>query len=110
MLDPRTPYICRIVDDYGEGIDSAINAQINEDGLLCYQNLIRGHMLNGKVKKELPNGIVFETENLGTFTLTPITMEQFDRYERPSLDDYESGKLQTLDDVYFWYRRQVGIV
>lgn len=108
MLDPRTPYTMRRKGS--KAVDVVLMATFDEEKRLCYYDLERGHMLDGKTKKELESGIVFQSEALGEITLKPLTLKEFDELIRPWLDDYESRKLQTLDDVYFWYRRQVGIV
>lgn len=73
----------------------------------------RGHRLEGKLIKELPNGIVFRWDNrdgmFDTFKLTELTMEEFERRVRPTLDEYQNRCLIDLDDVYVWYRRMAGI-
>lgn len=73
----------------------------------------RGHRLEGRVIKDLPNGIVFEWENhngmFDTFKLTELTMDEFERRVRPTLDEYESDCIHDLDDVYVFYRRMVGL-
>jgi len=73
----------------------------------------RGHRLEGKVVKDLPNGIVFEWANrsgmFDTFKLTELTMEEFERRVRPTLDEYQSKCINDLDDAYVFYRRMVGI-
>ena len=66
--------------------------------------------------EELSNGIIFEwvpedryPPVFKYFKLTEMTMVDFNRRVRPSLDDYLSSKLQTINDVYMWYRKMVGI-
>lgn len=108
MLDTRTPYTMRIKGS--KAVDIVVAACFDEENRLCYYDLERGHMLDGKTKKELPSGIVFESVTMGEVTLKPLTLKEFDELVRPWLDEYESSKLQTLNDIYFWYRRQAGIV
>ncbi len=71
----------------------------------------RGHRLEGKVAKELPNGIIFKWAGHDQlFKLTEMTMDEFERRVRPTLDEYQSRYINDLDDVYVWYRKQAGIV
>ena len=70
----------------------------------------RGHRLEGRIKKRLPNGIIFEwSGHHKSFKLTELTMEEFERRVRPSLDEYESNCIHDLDDVHVFYRRMVGL-
>lgn len=108
MLDPRVPYALRWEDaDY---ITVVLMACIDKENRLCYYDFERGHMIDGKVRQELPSGIIFESSSFGLMTLTPLTLEEFDKHIRPWLDEYESGKLLDMGDIAFWYRRQAGIV
>lgn len=129
MLDKRKPYVIDIEDrsrkldmrDDGESVPSiAIRSSIEmwndghgeEKPSLFYYSIgeERGHKLQGKVVKDLPNGIVFYVPHLKwQFTLTELTMEQFEKRIRPHLDEYVSAMLNDLDDVYTWYRQMVGI-
>ena len=67
MLDRRKTYKVVIHDNRRNGLSDmteyAIKAEIVTDEghtQLGYWNFERGHLLDGKVKKELRNGIVFE--------------------------------------------------
>lgn len=111
MLDPRTPYIVR--KEGRQGIfTTAIDTQFIK-GQLCfvagYDPYRRGHMLDGKVVKELKNGIVFDYGNKRNgyerLTFTPMTYEEFNTYIRPYITERESAMIHDLDDAYFWYRR-----
>lgn len=125
MLDMRKPYILNINDrkkeinfHNGDGLPSiAIKAKVgnwdDEKGLhLFYYDIgcERGHVLPGKVVKDLPNGIVFDAKNpKWRFTLTELTYDEFNKRIRPTLDEHLSQYLNDLDDVYVWYRKQAGI-
>jgi len=124
MLDRRKPYVVDIEDrtrklnlrDNEETVPTiAIKAFIdNDDGeiSLFYFDLgaERGHLLPGKVKKNLADGIVFRAKELNwDITLTELTMEQFEARIRPSLRTEVSEMLNDLDDVYVWYRQQASI-
>lgn len=125
MLDRRKTYVIDIEDrdrkglnlrDNGEDVPAlAIKAFIDEsDGgpSLFYWDIgaERGHLLPGKVKKNLPDGIVFRAKELNwDIKLTELTMEQFESRIRPSLMPEVSAMLNDLDDVYTWYRQRVGI-
>ena len=115
MLDPHTPYTVR--QEGRPGIFTfAIQTQV-QDGRLCflagYDEDARGHMLDGKVVKELKNGIVFDYGNKRNsherLTLTPMTYEEFNTNIRPYITEQESSLIHDLDDAYFWYRRCCGI-
>ena len=129
MLDRRKPYVIDIEDrtkalnmrDNGVDVPAiAIKCSVeiwdNGDGKeklsLFYYDIgcERGHILQGKVLKDLKNGIVFHAKELNwVFTLTELTMEQFEARIRPTLPQEVSEMLNDLDDVYVWYRQQVGI-
>lgn len=129
MLDRRKPYVVDIKDRTGElnmrdsgrgipviAIKSVITMWDYGDGKekpsLAYYDLgaERGHVLQGRTIKDLPNGIVFYAKDLNwDFTLTELTMEQFEARVRPSLPHEVSEMLNDLDDVYVWYRQLAGI-
>ncbi len=124
MLDFRKPYVILFKDKHSNwtsGDDErmqpflGIEAQLEkEDGktYLSYWAIgdERGHLLEGTVKKDLKNGIVFDAKNAGyILTMTELTMEQFEKRIRPHLDENVSDMLNDLDDVYVWCRQQVGI-
>ena len=129
MLDRRKPYVIDIEDrtkalnmrDNPRDVPSiAIKSSVGmwDDGdgkeklSLFYYDIgaERGHVLPGKVVKDLPNGIVFYVPHLKwQFTLTELTMEQFETRIRPTLPEVISAMLNDLDDVYVWYRQKVGI-
>ena len=129
MLDYRKPYVIDIEDRRKElnmrddernvpsiAIGSSIEKWDDGDGKekpsLFYYDIgcERGHKLQGKIMKDLPNGIVFYVPRLKwQFTLTELTMEQFEKRIRPLLDENVSAMLNDLDDVYTWYRQMVGI-
>ena len=93
----------------------AIKSMIDEvDGKTCltYWDIgaERGHLLPGKVKKNLPDGIIFHAKELNwDITLKELTMEQFETRIRSNLQPEVSNMLNDLDDVYVWYRQMVGI-
>lgn len=117
MLDRRKTYKVTIHDNHRGGLSEmteyAIKAEITTEGgntQLTYWNFERGHLLDGKVKKELRNGIVFKATGLNwTLTLTELTMEEFEAEIRPRLRPEVSEMLNDLDDVYVWCRQQAGI-
>ena len=78
--------------------------------VLWYSNFERGHSPEGKVIKDLPNGIIFKaTDAKCTIKLTELTMEEFEKYIRPNLLPEVSEMLNDPDDVYTWCRQQEGI-
>lgn len=117
MLDRRKTYKVVIHDNRRKGrrdtTEYAIKAEIvNDEGhpQLGYWNFERGHLIDGKVTKDLRNGIVFKATELNwTFTLTELTMEEFEAEIRPRLQPEVSEMLNDLDDVYVWCRQQAGI-
>ena len=117
MLDRRKTYKVVIHDNRRNGLSDtteyAIKAEIvTDEGItqLGYWNFERGHLLDGRVKKELRNGIVFKATALNwTLTLTELTMEEFETEIRPRLAPEVSAMLNDLDDVYTWCRQQAGI-
>lgn len=127
MLDRRKPYIIDITDrskalnmrDSGEGLPAiAIRCEIvdaidGEKGVAlsyCDIGCERGHIMNGKIVKDLRNGIVFRAKQQNMdIKLTELTMEQFNARVRPSLQPEVSEMLNDLDDVYVWYRQMVGM-
>lgn len=108
MLDPRTPYCLRW--EKSDNLSVVIAACIDAENRLCYYDYERGHMMDGKVKEELPSGIIFESIFFGLMTLTPLTLEEFDEHFRPWMDEYLSGLLEDMGDISFWYHREAGIV
>lgn len=129
MLDERKPYVIDITDksgklnlrDRGRGtpaiaIKCKTDKQERSDGkkhlCLFYYDIgcERGHILPGKVVKDLRNGIIFHARELNwDIKLTELTIEQFDERVRPRLQPEVSEMLNDLDDVYIWYRQMVGI-
>lgn len=117
MLDRRKTYKVTMHDHERNGLtdgyEYAIRAEIRkEDGhtVLWYYNFERGHSPRGKVVKDLPNGIIFKATELNwTFTLTELTMEEFEAEIRPRLQPEVSAMLNDLDDVYTWCRQLAGI-
>ena len=129
MLDRRKPYVIDIEDRKKElnlrdnprnapaiAIESRIGMWDDGDGeeklSLFYYDIgaERGHVLPGKVIKNLKDGIVFRAKELNwDITLRELTMEQFDTRIRPRLRPEVSEMLNDLDDVYVWYRQMVGI-
>lgn len=127
MLDRRKPYVIDITDrskalkmnDTGEGLPAiAIKCEVIEaiDGekgvALAYYDIgcERGHILNGRIVKDLRNGVVFRAKRQNMdIKLTELTMEQFNARIRPSLQPEISEMLNDLDDVYVWYRQLVGM-
>lgn len=70
----------------------------------------RGHVLEGDVIEVFPNGLLFEWKKEHTlFKLVAMSMEDFERRVRSHLSPDVSAKLNTLDDVYGWYRNMAGI-
>lgn len=122
-LDMRKPYVMVIKvpnnnelfgDDPGLLPIIGIKSQILKEGRetsLCYFDIgcDRGHILPGKIKKHLPNGIVFQMREhpKWQFTMTELTMEEFEQRVRPTLNPITSEMLHDLDDVYTWYRQMV---
>jgi hypothetical protein len=121
MLDMRKPYVINIKDrekklnfDNGEGLPSiAIKARVGrweeEKGLHLFFYDIgceRGHVIQGKIAKDMKNGIVFDAKNpKWRFTLTELTYDEFNERIRPTLDEHLAQYLNDLDDVYVWYRK-----
>ena len=130
MLDQRKPYILTTKGNgdgkwFGDGDDLpmvAIKCRIDYDddgepGLhLFYYDIgcERGHILPGKVIKEMKNGVVFRWEpdkgEPELFKLTEMTYDDFNRRIRPSLSEYVSRHIHDLDDVQVFYRRMVHMV
>lgn len=117
MLDRRKTYKVTIHDNNKNGLtdgtEYAIRAEIRKENghaVLWYYNFERGHSPQGRVVKELKNGIVFKATELNwTFTLTELTMEEFEAELRPELKPEVSAMLNDLDDVYTWFRQLAGI-
>ena len=125
MLDKRKPYVISVEDrtkalnmrdDNESGLPAmAIKAMLdkaNGKTYLLYWDIgaERGHMLPGKGKKDLPDGIVFRAKELNwDITLKELTMEQFETRIRSHLLPEVSNMLNDLDDVYTWYRQMVDI-
>ena len=117
MLDRRKTYKVTIHDNNRRGLSDlteyAIKAEIvNDEGhpQLSYWNFERGHLIDGKVKKDMRNGVVFRATELNwMLTLTELTMEEFEAEIRPRLQPEVSEMLNDLDDVYVWCRQQAGI-
>ncbi len=107
MLDKRTPYTFRI-KDLGT-TDIVMLAQIDDQDRLCFTTIERGHMLTGRVKKDSKRKFVFESDTVGTVTLSPLTFNEFNDLVRPSIGEYLRKHLNDLDDVYSWYRHLAGI-
>ena len=112
MLDKRMVYSMRLKGE-SSFRELAIGLQMDE-GQLCYFNFERVHMLDGRKVKDLPNGIVFKLASNpfgrnNTIVFKPLTLDEFDKQIRPTLDEELSLTLQGIDDVYFWYRKQAGI-
>lgn len=121
-LDPRKPYTVRIkmgtngVNSTGFGIDFSLEREPDEDGIerdvLLYWNFERGHAIHGSVTKYLKRGLVFKASHLDgwTFTVTEMTLDEFDEFIRPNLPEEASRLIHTLDDACVWLRRQAEIV
>lgn len=108
--DPRIPHT---VKEKGSRaiLAVAIGLCTNKEGLLCYYDYERGHMLHGKVEKNLKSGIVFKTNAFDkALVFEPLTLEIFNRELRPTLPEEVSERLNTLDDVCIWYRKQADMV
>lgn len=123
-LDRRKPYVMLIKEQgvkqpFGGdprtlpmiAIDAKLDTVDGEKCLFYYDiGCERGHLLPGKVKKKLKNGIIFHAKDLKwDITLTELTMEEFNQRVRPHLQPEDSKMLNDLDDVYVWYRQQVGM-
>lgn len=106
MLNPRTVYAVRFKGN--PLFDLAIMACI-KDKQLCYYDFNRGHMLEGRVIRNLKDGIIFKSKARGDITLTPLTLNEFNEQIRPSLVPRLSDMLIDLDDVYSWYRRLANV-
>ena len=108
--DPRTPYTMR--QKGGKAILAvAIGLCTNKEGLLCYYDYERGHMLRGKIEQNLKSGIVFKTNAFDkALVFEPLTLETFDRELRHTLPEEVSELLHSIDDVCVWYRKQAGMV
>ena len=108
--DPRIPYTVR---EKGSKtiLAVAIGLCTSKDGLLCYYDFERGHMLRGKAVKKLKNGIVFQTAIFKKpLVFEPLTLEEFEREFKPTLPNELAQRLNSLDDVYVWYRKEAGMV
>ena len=126
MLDRRKPYVLRIrFDKQYRELEKvreqdppvlAINAGIVREGrgwALEYLDLgsERGHIIKGKITKDMKNGVVFESPECdATFSFTELTYEEFDRRIRPHLSEWESHLLNDLDDVQVYYRKIAGMI
>ena len=108
--DPRTPYTVR--EKGSKAILSvAIGLCTSKDGQLCYYDFERGHMLRGKAVKKLKNGIIFQTAIFKKpLVFEPLTLEEFEREFKPTLPTELAQRLNSLDDVYVWYRKEAGMV
>lgn len=121
-LDRRKPYVVTMTIYPGKtvfgndstrppmvGIDAHILKEGRETSLFYFDiGCSRGHLLSGKIKKELKNGITFYAKNASRdITLTELTMEEFEQRVRPHLEPVDSEMLHDLDDVYTWYRQMV---
>lgn len=108
--DPRMPYTMRIKGER-HSLCIVIKLCMNKNGQLCFYDYERGHMLDGKVLKRLPNGLVFDGGPFGKpLIFKPLTLEEFDAYYRQDWPKEVSDLLHTLDDVYVWYRKQARLV
>lgn len=69
----------------------------------------RGHLLEGSIIRQLPNGIVFNARHINeTLTLTEFTMQEFEQRCRPDMERMTPGStrdLRTITDVYAFCRR-----
>lgn len=69
----------------------------------------RGHLLEGTIIRQLPNGIVFNARHINeTITLTEFTMQEFEQRCRPDMERMTPGStrdLKTIADVYAFCRR-----
>jgi hypothetical protein len=113
-VDPRTPYVVR-QKGKRQILSVAIDICISNAGKLCFYDLERGHMLNGKLHKQQRGGaFIWKHVHVGghaeLLAFTPLTMDDFDAQLRQLCTEELSDALQDLDDVCFWYRRQAGIV
>ncbi len=121
-LDTRKPYTVRIKMGTNNtistefGIRFSIEHEQDEDGnetdTLVYFNFERGHAIHGSVTKYLKRGLVFKASYLEgwTFTVTEMTLDEFDEFIRPNLPEETSRLIHTLDDACVWLRRQAEIV
>ena len=129
MIDYRKPYIISIIDrtkqldltDDGIGVPAIAikcafvnfrEGDAKEKRSLSYFDIgcQHVHLFQGKVVKDMPNGIVFRAKERNyDIWLTELTMEQFDTRIRRVLPAEVSEMLNDLDDVYVWYRQMVGI-
>ncbi len=113
MIDYRKTYTVKIEDEQGEGKEYAIRAELSKDGkkdVVRYFNFEREHTIFGRVKKQLPNGLIIQSSEMKSrFTFTELTMEEFEAEIRPRLTPEASEMLNDLDDVYTWCRHQAGI-
>lgn len=70
---------------------------------------VRGHLLEGSIIRQLPNGIVFNARHINeTITLTEFTMQEFEQRCRPDMECMTPGStrdLRTIADVYAFCRR-----
>ncbi len=108
--DPRIPHTMRKKGSKAI-LAVAIGLCTNKEGLLCYYDYERGHMLRGKIEKNLKSGIVFKTDAFDkALVFEPLTLETFNRELRPTLPEEVSELLHSLDDVCMWYRKQAGMV
>ena len=113
MLDKqqRTQYIKGTFGESFFALESCDPRTPNKEGLLCYYDYERGHMLRGKIEKNLKSGIVFKTNAFDkALVFEPLTLETFDRELRHTLPEEVSELLHSIDDVCVWYRKQAGMV
>ena len=127
MLDKNKVYVIVFKEDETGHISGddprvppylAANAFIEEfRGKMCLSYLSVGdereHLLEGEIIEDLNNGIVFHAKYAGdTLTLTEFTMDEFEKRNRPHMKEYQPGStavLKTIDDVYFWCRKHLGL-
>ena len=84
---------------------------MSESEKLCYDDLERGHMLDGKIIKHLKDGVVFYSEYFrAELVFEPLTFDEFNEHFRQYWPKEVSDLLHTLDDVYVWYRKQARLV
>ena len=113
MIDYRKTYAVKIEDEQGEGKEYAIRTELSKDGkkdVIRYYNFEREHTIFGRVKKQLQNGLIFQSSEMKVrFIFTELTMEEFEEEIRPRLRPEVSEMLNDLDDVYTWCRHQARI-
>lgn len=109
MMDKRAVYRYK---SPGGCIGTALLVQMR-DGMLCFFDTDRGHMLRGKLLEEEEDSFSFEAESglTGIWHFEKLTIETFRReHWKHVADGALIGEIcGTTQDLYQWYRNNFKI-